>query len=379
MDPNARPALDRGGGSKYEMFFPEINSRIYCDLESRGDTINDLHISEAAFIKEPQRMRSTLQAVPLSGIVTIESTPNGMGNHFYDLWMDEKQSYSKMFYPWFLFEDYQVETREIDRTTDEKEFAEKVIEKYGIEISDQQIAFRRLKATELGPLFPQEYPEDDQGCFLASGTSAMDLAIVKEMLDDCPDPIRETNTLKVFKTPVSDGIYVIGADVAEGVRADYSVASVIEAKSMTQVAVLRGHMKRLADLGESFKVRGNLPMIAVERNNHGHATLLELDEHIRYRNLFVAKDDRLGWLTDRVSRPMMIDAFIDAIEHGHLRVLDSVTLKECLTLIDNNGKIEADSGKHDDCVIATAIALSVAMDAVKISRIYQDIGSRILV
>ena len=52
MHPIIKPEIDRGGGSKYEMYFPKINSRIYCDLESRGDTIHRLHISEIAFIKD---------------------------------------------------------------------------------------------------------------------------------------------------------------------------------------------------------------------------------------------------------------------------------------------------------------------------------------
>jgi len=58
------------------------------------------------------------------------------------------------------------------------------------------------------------------------------------------------------------------------------------------------------------------PLVAVERNNHGHAVILELNESPELPNLYVHKDDKLGWLTDRISRPLMIDGFIDAVEHG---------------------------------------------------------------
>ena len=110
MPESIRPEVDRGGGSRYEMFFPSINSRIYCDLESRGDTIHYLHISEKAFITEIDRVYATTEAVPLDGIITEETTANGM-NHFYDSWVDEESNYTNIFLPWYLMEDYKLEKR----------------------------------------------------------------------------------------------------------------------------------------------------------------------------------------------------------------------------------------------------------------------------
>jgi hypothetical protein len=384
MDPEIRPDVDRGGGSKYEMYFPAHNSRIYCDLESRGDTIHWLHISEAAFA-DPDRLKSTMQAVPLHGKVTIETTPNGMGNHFYDFWMDQKQPYAKLFYPWFIFDEYRMDTPPMERTQEELLFTVKAKRAFGVDITDAQIAFRRLKQAELGLLFIQEYPEDDQSCFLASGHSAMDLRIVKALLDAAPKPIEERDGLKVFEYQYADGVYVIGADVAEGVGSDFSVAKVIEAKTLREVAVLRGQWaparfaERIVELANLYAARGVQPLVAVERNNHGHAVTLWLNEHLQYPHLFRDKDERLGWKTDMVSRPLMIDTFIEAVENRRLGVLDSDTLRECLTLVDNEGKIEADGDKHDDCVIASAIALQMALNQSKLSALYENIGSKIFV
>jgi hypothetical protein len=386
MDPHMKPEIDRGGGSKYEMFFPEINSRIYCDLESRGDTVHWLHISEAAFFKEPDRMKSTMQAVPLTGKITIETTPNGMGNHFYDFWTDPKQPYEKLFYPWFLFPEYSIATRDrLELTLEEQELQEKAMNGWGMTLTDGQIAFRRLKQGELGLLFIQEYPEDDQSCFLASGHAAMDLTKVKAMMDRAEKPIQEDRYVKIWERPSAGGIYVAGADCAEGVGGDSSVGVVLNARTLRQVAVLRGQLKpsefarRLVDLCKKFENRGNLPELAVERNNHGHAVLLELDEHLHYPNLFKDKDDRLGWLTDKVSRPIMIDAFIDGVEHNRLKLEDPDTLRECLTLVVNEGKIEADVQKNDDCVFATAIALQLALEHSRLADLYSDVSSSIRV
>jgi hypothetical protein len=57
MPARLRPIID-GTGSKYEMRFPEINSKIYITLEVRGGTINKLHVSEAAFIPEERYIPS---------------------------------------------------------------------------------------------------------------------------------------------------------------------------------------------------------------------------------------------------------------------------------------------------------------------------------
>jgi len=150
------------------------------------------------------------------------------------------------------------------------------------------------------------------------------------------------------------------------------------------VAILRGRIKpyefahQIDALSTKYTKRNKPPVVAVERNNHGHAVIQELSKHIRYPKLFRHKDDRLGWLTDRVSRPLMLNAFIDGVENKGIKLNDATTLNECLTLIVNNGKIEAAQGKHDDCVIASSIALQMCLEFDKLS-IYENISSKIRV
>jgi hypothetical protein len=398
MDPRFRPRLDRGGGSKYEFYFPDLNSRIYCDLESRSDTIHNLHVSEAAFMKDPARLMATLQAVPFeTGRVTIETTANGMGNHFYDFWVDEDERYAKLFFPWFLMPEYTLETRALELTQEETDLVTLAWKRYGIRLTYGQIAFRRMKKAELKGFFIQEYPEDDISCFLASGAAAMDLQVVKELYDKAPEPLRvEMNgALKIFKEP-GRGPYVIGADTAEGVGGDASCASVMDVSTLEEVATLWGNKwkpsvfaKHLYDLGERYQAGGMFPLLAVERNNHGHAVLQELDEdHLGYPNLYhrildpqtEERDERPGWVTDKVTRPIMIDAYIDGVENKTAHIKDRQTLAECLTLVTNDsGKIEAAEGKHDDRVIAGAITLQLATQEGRTLRVYTDIGSKIRV
>lgn len=391
---NFKPELDRGGGSKYEMYFPELNSRIYCDLESRGDTIHRLHVSECAFMKDSSRLKSTLQAVPIeTGRVTIETTPNGMGNHFYDMWTDADQPYSKLFFPWYMFPDYKIDTdQSLDLTEEEIRLKEKARKLFGIQISDNQINFRRLKKSELKSsiadltkiTFEQEYPEDDQSCFLSSGESVLDLFSIKEMIDKSSKPIKDLDYLKIYKHQDRSKTYVVGADTAEGVGGDYSVAVMIEVETKQVVAVLRGHWRpfefahKLKELCYHFKSPGKIPpILAVERNNHGHAVLLELSEHITYENLYRHEDEKLGWRTDNLSRSILINTFIDAVENKSIILNDKNILNECLTLVNNKGKIEAADNKHDDCIIATSIALQMLIKC-KSLDVYSDIKNKIL-
>ncbi len=389
-----KPTIDRGGGSKYELFFPEKNSRIYCDLESRGDTIGWLHVSEAAFMKDSAKLKSTLQAVPINtGRVTIETTANGMANHFYDMWTDTEQPYEKIFFPWYMFYDYRLAVKEkIKLTQDESELRAKAKKLFNIDITPEQIQFRRFKKAELKTsdhdktrvTFEQEYPEDDTTCFLSSGDAVMDLFKIKKMMDKLAPPLSEKDGIKIYKEKVKGRRYVIGADPAEGIKRDYSVGVMIDIEALEVVAVARGQWKptdfakKLNEFGKMYSSPGpTYPIIAVERNNHGHAVLLELNEYLRYPELYVHKsDERLGWKTDSITRPIMINGFIDAIDEGHLKVNDLDILKECLTLVDDDGKIEAAEGKHDDCIAATAIAIQVCLS--EKTSTYDDLERRIL-
>lgn len=393
LPPEVKPKLDRGGGSKYEYFFPELNSRIYCDLESRSDTIQRLHISECAFMKDSAKLKATLQAVPLGGRVTVETTANGMANHFYDMWVDPESPYEKLFFPWFMFPAYQLPApKDFKPTGEELLFVKKAKKQFGVAITKQQIMFRRFKKSELKAsahdktrvTFEQEYPEDDVTCFLSSGDAVMDLTKVKRMLDEVGEPLTDKDGFKIYKLMHKTKSYVIGADVAEGVRKDWSVAVVLDVGTKEVVAKIRGQWKptdfadKLVELAKMYsKPGGVLPILAVERNNHGHAVLLKLNEMLSYPALWVNPlDEKLGWHTTSVTRPIMVNAMIDAIEDGPLVVNDREILTECLTLVDNAGKVEASEGKHDDCVIALAIALQIAF-ASSVS-IYENIETRIL-
>src|SRR3990167_312680 len=348
MPDNLKPRLDRGGGSKYEMFFPEINSRIYCDLESRGDTINWLHVSEAAFMDQ-SRLNATLQAVPLDGIVTIETTPNGLENFFYEMWSDNENNYQKFFFPWFFNPEYSLENGLYKPSKDEKELVKKVYINFSIELSESQLNYRRFKQEELKSSFIQEYPEDDITCFIHSGRTVVDQALFTTLIEKTKPAIETIEEILIFKKRDVKKNYVLGADVSQGIGADYSTCTVICVEDAEEVCFYRGHLspflfaKKLKLICDIFTTQSRLPLLAVELNNHGHAVLLELRENIKYSNLYYRdnKYDEPGWLTTSITRPIMLDQAIEAISSETVILHSKETLKEMRMLIEDNGKIQA--------------------------------------
>jgi len=396
MPDDIKPEPSKGGGSIYELYFPKINSRIYCDLESRGNTNQWLHVSEAAFMKDSSKLKSTLQSVPLGeGIVTIETTPNGLGNYFYDLWNDKDSTYKNLFYPWYVFPSYRLSTKEnIIITEEEIILKEKAKRLFNIDIDNEQIAFRRFKKSELKPsshdktrvTFEQEYPEDEETCFLASGQRVVDPMTILDQRQMAKKPILEKDGFVIYDKPDKNKIYVCGADVSEGISKDFSSGVLMELRTREVVATIRGKYKpehfadKLAYLCMQYVAPGKPPPeLAVERNNHGHTVLFRLYDHCKYRNIYLDKDDeRPGWKTTAISRPIMIDEFIDAFENKIIKVNDEIILNEVQTLVDNNGKIEAASGKNDDTIIACSIALQLCKKS-SIIDLYDDIESKIII
>lgn len=373
LDARIKPQLGKGGGSQYELYFPKINSRIYVDLESRGDTISRLHVSEFAFIINPDKVRATMDAVPIkTGRISIESTPNGM-NHFYEFWNDPGSTFQKYFFPWFFDPEYAIDPgEELIRTEEEQRLTRRAKRRYNIDLTDAQINFRRFKIAQKKSYshFIQEYPEDEETCFIASGDPVLDRAEISEHYKKVAPPLFEKDGLEIFEDFQEGNVYVIGADVAEGVGGDFSVGTVYNVTKRVQVAQIRGQWSpsvfagKLHELGFMYSnERSFPPLMGVERNNHGHAVLLKLDEILHYPNLYKPADGRNGWVTNSVTRPLMMDNFVEVVNDQSIGVRSRATLAECLTLVNNSGKIEAATGKHDDTIVASAIAIQLFKEA----------------
>lgn len=100
-------------------------------------------------------------------------------------------------------------------------------------------------------------------------------------------------------------------------------------------------------------------MVVVERNNHGSGVLAYLAGVCRYPQIY-EQEGQPGFLTSTVSRPAMIGGLGAVLVESPGMFFSERLLKECRTFVRHrNGKIAAQNGEHDDCLMAMAIALEV--------------------
>lgn len=392
--------------SKKELNFDLLDSQYMVataggDGVGRGETITLAHLSELAFWPEStarENFNGILQAIPSEPgtEVYIESTANGVTGPFYETWnkaVSGENGYYPLFIPWFVDPSYRIQVDEnFKRSPEEEEIAAQ----FGLD--DNQLMFRRRKIAENGrEMFMQEYPSTPDEAFISTGRPVFNTEQITQLLAKSPDPITrmslsnhyvtrgyyDSGAIKEEPTEWKDDLrgelfvyinhnpgeqYTIGADVAMGIKnGDYSVAHVLDSKKR-QVAVWRGHVHPdyfgfvLYHLGNYY----NTAKVAVESNNHGLLTVSTLHKELGYGNVYTETiedklDDKdtvnLGFRTTSKTKPLIIDDLRAALREREIEIYDKTTLREMLTfVVKESGKIEAENGCHDDCVMALAIS-----------------------
>ena len=349
----------------------------------RSGTIQFLHGSEAAFWPNAdEHFAGIMQCVPDEDEteVIIESTANGVGGKFHEIWMkaiNGESEFLAIFVPWFWSPEYRRDATGFVPTPDEL----KKKEIYGVD--NEQLSWRRSKIEEMGKdLADQEYPYCWQDAFLSSGRTVFDKDLTAKAIKECWKPKqrmvlerkkfvkRDDGELRVWSLSKLGCEYVIGADVASGINdGDYSCADVRELPSGAQVAQWHGHIA--PDLfGKVLKVLGefyNEALICCENNNHGLATLIYLRDSY-YPNIYIQKslDDRgsnekeqrkLGFTTTSKSKPYIIDMLSAELREGTHGIACKETILEMQTyVVESNGSTNAISGCFDDRVMSYALS-----------------------
>ncbi len=179
----------------------------------------------------------------------------------------------------------------------------------------------------------------------------------------------ERGYLKVWDMPKSGRQYAIGADVGLGVGGDPSSASVRGMDNLVQVAEVNGQIApdKMGEILIKLGTWYNKAWIGVEANSFGIATLDAMKHQyskLYYRYKVDQRTDRktkqIGWWTDTKTKPIMISDYGRAMREDALTFRSSELLDECMTyVIGEDGNANAESGCHDDRVIADMICLQV--------------------
>ena len=393
-----QPSLSRN--SMNAISFDKMNSRLFIGTAGtmqfgRGDTPNLVVLDEFAFY--PPHVVEELMAGLLNSLdpndswVLAVSTPNGH-NHFRRLYMDAKESgaiWRSHFYPWpwEIREDVTIDPGnegvpetfrdDFEPTADEAALMSK------FDITLDHIRWRRWKTEELilatgrGKIMRQEFPETDIDCFLFSGDLFFDEEAMELYVNDARKPpfTRENGNVLIWKKAEAKGSYVIAGDPSEGLGGDHSRSSgvVLNTRSGEHVASIRGRLppERFGELLAGVGREYNMAVVAVERNNHGHAVLQKL-RGLGYEKIYNEQtarptstsrpsdrqpSGRQGWLTTEMNRPAMLDEFSEAIRSRNFVTYDEALVEEMSSFrYADNGRPEKQPDGWDDTIIAASIA-----------------------
>ena len=388
--------------NRKQLLFEKINSSWAVDTATkevgRSRTVNFFHGSECAFWKDGiSPIQGALgEALTKNCIKIYESTANGY-NDYQKMW--DSGVHINCFYEWWNTKEYRIDFHNEQTKAD---FLHEINNKKGW-IWDRLRWLRDEKGLEAEQLYwywnkydkylnkdliKQEYPCSPHEAFLLSGKNVFDTAVILERLSKLQKPIKvgyfrykydglrisdiewvndKGGYIKIYQVPNTPQIteYCIGGDTA-GEGSDFFTGHVLDARTGQQVAVLRHqfdadqYTRQMYCLGKYYRNA----LIGIEANFDSYP-IKEL-QRLEYPKQYVREavdtytgktEKRFGFKTTKLTRPTIISRLVEVVREHCDKINDEETLKELLTIVRNeNGRIEAPEGGHDDMMMGLAIA-----------------------
>lgn len=328
-----------------------VFSSIMVAGSGRAGTYRKIHVSELGKIsakyplKADEILTGTIPAAPRDAEINIESTFEGESGLFYDMFWEawnrgeptSDLEFKAHFYNW------RWDKRDIARTTkiitldkmEDKDFFTELVAKH--QLTPIELTYYYEKYLSLNRKIPklrQEFPTTPEEACMSSGNKLIDLEILLSQPEK--EPLYVISDWKIYSEYKAGHIYAAGADVAEGVGRDSSTCVVVDfSPKIPEVVAVYKSNKIEPDIF-AYELKNGLnrygqPLIAVERNNHGHTTLAELKKIYPYGMIFgeEMKDKdgniikkKLGWNTTGISKPTIVFAGKQAIEDELIKLND---------------------------------------------------------
>jgi len=371
--------------NRNELYFPEIESKIFVALDTRGETIHNLHWSEVAFTPQAEEKAAAIFAsVPKGGRITLETTANGMGGYFHEEWEDPESKFKKHFYNWLWEAQYQ-DALEMPLEELRARYRTQAI-RYGLmmdieerfNLTPEQFQFYFNQTVKHKQLVLQEFPTTAIEAFIASGRNVFHHVDLQKHHPK-PSIDRKWGDLLIWEHPLTTSRYVIGVDPSGGIGGDRSIISVFNAHTGEQAAEYATSFVRPNQLGLTAAEIGkyyNKALIVIESNNHGHA-VIDAIRH-KYANLYrretMDKTTRektytIGFQTTGTTKGLLVDKLEEATREETISIRSEDLLKEMKIFVetDQPGKhgYGAEGAGHDDRVMAAALAVIGIRDVPK--------------
>lgn len=185
------------------------------------------------------------------------------------------------------------------------------------------------------------------------------------------------NIIKQFR-PIKRGeFFVVGVDTAAG-GIDNCVAQFMS-QTGTDIPLVYVENVTATEMTPKLKIMldkihditGIRPVVAFERNNGGVFELERLQrmnkqdkyliyEQPQYGDIIEREPVKIGWDTNGATRPKMLSDLKEAVDRHLIKIYDESTIEEMFSFVimqmKTQWKAAADVGKHDDRLMALAIA-----------------------
>lgn len=352
--------------------FSEIVPMTSAASSGHGRSVRRVMGDEAAHIDLLLSIRAAIEPAAGNAHIDLISTANGRsnpdtgeGNEFHRVWITAEESgYDRIFLPFDLHPDR------------DEEWYSSAAEVVSLPLWKRQ----------------EQFPRDEHEAFALSDRSYFDPEGLHEYGNRVAKLLRRydfdqivggakiaehaSGRVKVFREPVDDHSYAIGADVATGRGSDSSAAYVVDLSNMELVAEY--HAKVEADvyardlhfLGRRY----NDALIAPETaGGFGEAVIIALRDGVTgrpryprlYRHVMSSRPDApvsktFGFPTNMKTRPLILNQLEQALRERSLPWLTDDLLYEMSEFVHHDhGPPRARDGSHDDRVLAAAITLEM--------------------
>lgn len=370
----------------------------------RGSTVQALHASEVAFWPDPEPLWVGLnQTIPTrhGTIIILESTANGVGNWFYNKWMEAdngESEYIPLFFPFYRHYEYRLATTlcvKSELNVDERQLLRIMQrENYSEDACYQTIAWRRWaiinKCNGDVQYFMQEYPSTPEEAFISTGKPIFPATKVRDSyvrrtgvtgrlyrngVGQVVFETDESGPLTLYVKPnrrdVRSDRYFIGGDPSESVVGDPACMQVLNRQTYEQVAVWHDRCnpiyfaEQMILLGDFY----NHCMICPEIEGGGQAAIGYITKS-GYDNVWMHKrPDHLkqggmvyGWSTNVTRKQWAIGVLQRRFLDGSLVIHDPKTYNQLISFVEHEDGYWGNSNPriHDDAVMALAITVTAS-------------------
>ena len=359
----------------------------------RGYTPTILIFDEAAYIEAGDDFWAACMAsLSTGGKVIVISTPNGYDKIYYEIYEQSTKGLNSFHIselhwehdPRFTKDIFWVKTKDIVQfllnredynekefieETDPTKFQELLHKGYKPCSSWFESMVKKLKYDR------RKVQQELESAFLGSGDNVVPVDTIEKIKNEDirePQDMFVGNQMWVWEKPIKGHRYILGCDVSRGDSEDFTSIVIIDFDSRIQVAEYLGKIPPdlAADIIYKWGGMYNAYVVTDITGGMGVATSRKLQE-LGYKDLYVEglntadkwkynpnAQNKIPGLAFNNKRVQIISAFEEALRHDFI-VRSKRLLNEMYTFVYINGRPNHMKGKHDDLIMALAMALYV--------------------